>query len=65
MTIGRADDLREILITVSPGQFERLTRDLRCLREHGAESNTQAIVDAVREYAARTTLGGSDELRSA
>jgi hypothetical protein len=61
MTVVLRDDLLEILITVSPSQFETLARDLRRLREHGAESNTQAIIDAVREYAARISLGGPDE----
>ena len=56
MTVGARDELREILITVSPGQFETLARDLKLLREHGAESNTRAIMDAVRERAARVRL---------
>jgi hypothetical protein len=61
MTAVLGDDLREILITVSPSQFETLARDLRRLREHGAASNTQAIIDAVREYAARISLGEPEE----
>jgi hypothetical protein len=49
--------VREILITVSPRQVDALARDLRLLREHGAESNTQAIIEAVHEYAARANVG--------
>lgn len=46
-----SDDLREILLTVSPGQFNALAEDLKLLREHGADSNTQAIIEAVRDRA--------------
>jgi hypothetical protein len=49
--------VREILITVSPRQFDALARDLKLLREHGAESNTQAIIEAVHDRAARANVG--------
>jgi hypothetical protein len=45
------DDLREVLLTLSPTQFERLARDLKQLRDAGAASNTSAIVDAVNRSA--------------
>ena len=53
---GAREELSEVLITVSTSQFETFARDLKLLREHGAESNTRAILDAVRERAARVTL---------
>jgi hypothetical protein len=59
------EELREILITVSPCQFETFARDLKLLREHGAESNTRAIIDAVRERAARIMVGAVDERKAA
>jgi hypothetical protein len=46
-----SDDLREILLTVSPTEFNALAEDLKLLREHGANSNTQAIIEAVRDRA--------------
>ena len=46
-----SDDLREILLTVSAAQFNALAEDLKLLREHGADSNTQAIIEAVRDRA--------------
>lgn len=58
-------DLREVLITLSPGQFETFARDLKLLRELGAESNTQVIVEAVRERAAQATLRSIDDRRAA
>jgi hypothetical protein len=63
--VGVSDELREILITVSPGQFETFARDLKLLREHGAESNTRAIIDAVRERADRIRVDGVDEREAA
>ena len=42
----------EIVMTPTPAQYEQLVHDLGVLREAGAESNTQAIVDAVRAAAA-------------
>ena len=30
------DDLREILMTLSPAEFERFARDLKLLRDHYA-----------------------------
>lgn len=46
------DDLREVLLTLTAAEFERFASDLRLLRHHKAESNTQAILEAVRESAA-------------
>ena len=57
-------ELREILITVSPIQFETFARDLKLLRAHGAESNTRAIIDAVRERAARVRVVAVDERKA-
>ena len=62
---GDADDLREVLLTLSPAQFETFARDLKLLREHGAESNTVAIIDAVRERAARLRLRPVDDRKAA
>jgi predicted transcriptional regulator len=45
------DDLREVLLTLSAREFDSFARDLKLLREHCAESNTQAIVKAVRQRA--------------
>jgi hypothetical protein len=59
--VRTADELREVLITLSPRQFESLALDLKLLREHGAESNTRAIVDAVHEQAARIRVGEVDD----
>ena len=55
-----SDELREILMTVSASQFEAFARDLRVLRDRGAESNTQAIIDAVRERAERVRVSRVD-----
>jgi hypothetical protein len=65
MALRAGEELREILITVSPGQFETFARDLKLLREHGAESNTRAIIDAVRERAAQIKVRKVDERRAA
>lgn len=56
-----SDDLREILITLSPGQFEQFAAELKVLRERGAESNTQAIISAVHAEAERVTLRAVDK----
>ena len=48
---SKTGDAPEIVITPSPKEYEQLERDLKALRDAGAESNTQAIVDAVREKA--------------
>lgn len=56
---------REILLTPSPAQFEQLAADLKLLREAGAESNTQAIVDAVRDRAAKVRLRPVDDRKAA
>lgn len=45
----------EVLVTPTPAQFAQLSRDLATLRRQGAESNTQAILDAVRTAAATAT----------
>src|SRR4051812_29288179 len=63
--IHATDDLREILITVSPSQFETLARDLKLLRAHGAESNTRAIIDAVHERASRIKVDTVHERNAA
>jgi hypothetical protein len=65
MALRVGEELREILITVSPGQFETFARDLKLLREHGAESNTRAIIDAVRERAAQIKMRAVDERKAA
>jgi hypothetical protein len=59
------DDLREVLLTLTPSQFEGFARDLRVLRDRGAESNTQAVLDAVRECAAGDTVSGVSERKAA
>jgi hypothetical protein len=43
----------EIVITPSEAQYRQLCRDLEVLRRDGAESNTAAILDAVRSVARR------------
>lgn len=47
-----------IEITPTPKQYERLCLDLRKLRERGATSNTDAILAAVRDAAARRKMPG-------
>jgi hypothetical protein len=59
------DELREILLTVSPRQFKTLAGDLKVLRQHGAESNTRAIIEAVHERATRIRVGEVDERSAA
>jgi hypothetical protein len=63
-------DLREVLITLPPAQFERFAEDLELLRAAGAESNTQAIVnavarEAVRARATEASVAAGDERRAA
>jgi hypothetical protein len=53
---GVGDDLREVLLTLTAAEFERFASDLRLLRHHRAESNTQAIIEAVRESAAKVKV---------
>ena len=60
-----SDELREILMTVSASQFEAFARDLRVLRDRGAESNTQAIIEAVRDRAATARVRPVDESEAA
>ena len=62
---GVSDDLREVLLTLSATEFERFARDLKLLREHCAKSNTQAIVDAVREHAMSVRVRTVDDRRAA
>jgi hypothetical protein len=62
---GQSDQLREILLTVSPSQFEAFARDLQVLRDRGAESNTQAIIEAVRDRAAKVRVRPVDESEAA
>ena len=59
------DDLREVLLTLSAVQFERLAQDLKLLREHGASSNTEAIVAAVSDRAARVIVRSLEEGKAA
>jgi hypothetical protein len=60
-----ADNLREILLTLSPAQFERFAQDLKLLRDQGASSNTEAIIAAVRDSAARVMVRSVDEGKAA
>jgi hypothetical protein len=50
-TAELGEDLREVLLTLSPMEFASFARDLKQLREGGAASNTSAIVEAVRHRA--------------
>ena len=50
------DDLCEVLLTLSPAEFEGFARDLKLLRERHAESNTRVIIEAVRESAAKVKV---------
>ncbi len=46
---------REILLTLTDGQHEQLTRDIARIRKAtGANSNTAAIIDAVHRRAEAT-----------
>jgi hypothetical protein len=60
-----SDGLREILLTVSPAQFDALAEDLMLLREHGADTNTQAIIEAVHDRADRIRVAAAVERRAA
>lgn len=62
---GVRDDLREVLLTLSSREFESFVRDLKLLREHCAESNTQAIVEAVRQRAAAVRVPPVNERKVA
>ncbi|MBA3263666.1 MAG: hypothetical protein H0T69_14575 [Thermoleophilaceae bacterium] len=64
-TGGVSDDLREVLLTLSPAEFEGFARDLKVLRQHCAKSNTQAIVDAVHERATTVMVAAVDDRRAA
>jgi hypothetical protein len=43
----------EVIITPSEGQYRQLVEDLETLRDQGAQSNTEAILAAVRLAAER------------
>ena len=58
---GLSDDLHEVLLTLSSGEFESFARNLKLLREHCDESNSQAIVEAVRLRAAGVRVPPMDE----
>jgi hypothetical protein len=60
-----ADNLREVLLTLPLAEFERFARDLKLLREHGANSNTEAIVEAVHERATEVIVRSVDEGKAA
>jgi hypothetical protein len=60
-----SDDLREVLLTLSSREFESFARDLKLLRQHCAESNTQAIVKAVHQRAAGVRVPPIDERKLA
>jgi hypothetical protein len=62
---GQLDEPREILITVSPSQFDAFARDLQVLRDRGAKSNTQAIIEAVRDRATEARVRAVDESEAA
>jgi hypothetical protein len=49
-------DLHEIILTLTTKQFEAFASDLELLRDSGAGSNTQAVIEAVRDHAARTRV---------
>jgi hypothetical protein len=53
----------EVVMTPSAQQYRQLAADLEVLRSAGAETNTQAILDAVREQANR--VRSSPKLREA
>jgi hypothetical protein len=52
-------------MTLSSREFESFARDLKLLRQHFAESNTQAIVKAVRQRAAGVRVPPIDERKVA
>jgi hypothetical protein len=57
--------LRELFLTLSPGQYAELTRDLaRLRRQTGASSNTAAIVAAVHAQA-ETTITPTSKRKAA
>jgi hypothetical protein len=64
-TASVSDGLCEILLTLSSGEFESFARDLKLLRERCAESNTQAIIEAVRQRAAGVRVAPIDERKVA
>lgn len=54
-----------IEITPSPAEYRQLCRDLAALRNAGAESNTSAILAAVRAAADGRIVGGTNKRRAA
>lgn len=59
------DKLVDVLLTLTPDQFAAFADDLETLRDAGAESNTQAVLDAVRDRARRVRLLPVEERRAA
>lgn len=55
----------EIVITPTPEQYRELASDLRLLRDHSEESNTVAILAAVRDRADRVRASRRRLLRAA
>jgi hypothetical protein len=53
----------EIVITPSPPAYKQLIDDLKKLRDAGAQSNTEAIVDAVHEGASASERTSSNRNR--
>jgi hypothetical protein len=55
-----------IEITPSPEQYRQLCRDLKTLREEGADSNTAAVLEAVHQAAhnarKETTMAEHEEM---
>lgn len=50
-------DRPRLEICPAPGEFDQFCRDLELLRRNGANSNTEAIISAVREEAQRLEKG--------
>jgi hypothetical protein len=55
----------EIIITPSVPQYEQLVDDLEALRALGAESNTQAILEAVHTAVAASRTLPTQERKAA
>ena len=59
-------EMRELLLTLSPGQHAELTKALaRLRRQTGAPSNTAAIIAAVNAQAETTITPTSDRKAAA
>jgi hypothetical protein len=50
--VGNSQRVVDIVITPSPTQYRQLVQDLDVLREAGAQTNTEAIVNAIRRVVA-------------